>query len=272
MVHRNVRRTRDSIVTNLSAPNFEYLLSKHQLHAHYPSLITRIRDGFPIGLNLPTLSTTYLPPNHFKSDEEAMIVQSKVDTEVELGRVLGPFTTSQAFDFLGGHFRTCPLSLVPKDDKVGVGWQMVENFSHKDKEGVSVNSLINSDDFPTTWISAQEFADWVSYIPWPYIPPAHCTQRSSLGLYPALYACASHPSLWLYLALCAPASGCTPRFALQPLAVPCALHSSLWLYPALCAPASGCTLAVAMPGTCFSWLTPTLAGGEGSPGCPSCAD
>jgi hypothetical protein len=249
-VHKNVPRTRDSIVTNLSAPNFKYLLSKYRLHAHYPSLITRIHDGFPIGLNLPTLSTTYMPPNRFKSEEEATIVQSKVDTEVELGRVSGPFTTPQAFEFLGSHFRTCPLSLVPKEAEVGVGWRMVENFSHEDKEGISVNSLINSDDFPTTWISAQEFADWVS--------------------------CRS----WLY----APASGCTPRFALQPLAVPCALRSSLRLYPALCAPASGCTpcfapqpqavplLSQALPRTRFSWLTSTLAGGKGSPWRSSGAD
>lgn len=228
MVHKNALRTRDSIVTNLSAHNFEYLLSKHQLHARYPSLITRIRDGFPIGLNLPTLSTTYMPPNRFKSNEEAMIVQSKVDTEVDLGRVSGPFTTLQAFDFLGSHFRTCPLSLVPKEAEVGVGWRMVENFSHKDPEGVSVNSLINSDDFPTTWISAQEFADWVSYML--YVPPA-CRARC--------------PSLWLYPALCAPASGCTLCFALQPPAVPCALRPSLWLYPVPCTPTFCGSLAVA---------------------------
>lgn len=238
MVHRGVPLTWHSIMTNLSATNFKYLLSRHQLHAHYPSLITCIQSGFPIALDLPTLSATYTPPNHFKSDEETVIVQSKVDMEVELGHLSGPFTTSQASDFLGGHFRTCPLSLVPKSAEVGVGW----HFSHKDKDGVSVN---NSDDFPTTWISTQEFADWVSYIPYPV-----------LGT---------------------PAFGCTLHFVLQPRAVPHTLRSSLMLYPALRAPASGCTLCSAhLPQAVPLQLSLTIlinpTGSDGPPRCSSSTD
>ena len=137
-------------------------MNAHSLLGRYPTLLSRITHGFPIALDLPPLTRTFTPPNHYKSQEDELIIQGKVDKEVAAGRMSGPFTTKQAHSFFGGHFRTCPLSLVPKPVPVGVAWRMVENFSFEDADGLSVNSLINSDDFPTSWITAQEFGDWVS--------------------------------------------------------------------------------------------------------------
>ena len=76
----------------------------------------------------------------------------------------GPFTVQQAEQFFGGPFQTAPLAIVPK---LGAGpdhWHMVQNLSFRDEFGISVNDLIDSDDFPTTWGTAQIMADWVSIL------------------------------------------------------------------------------------------------------------
>lgn len=161
---KNAPLTRESVVTSLSAARFHYLLSQHHLLDLYPTLIQRITQGFPISLSLPTLSSSFLPPNHYRSTEDEAIIQEKVEAEVRAGRMSGPFTPGQAFEFFQGHFRTCPLALVPKalpNGAPGKGWRMVENFSFEDGDRVSVNMLIDSDDFPTSWLSALDFADWV---------------------------------------------------------------------------------------------------------------
>jgi hypothetical protein len=172
---RSAPLSRESVVTSLSVANFKYLLEVHGLLTHYPTLLSRITHGFPIALNLPPLTHTFIPHNHYRSKEDEAIVQEKVDKEVAAGRISGPFTIKQAHAFFGGHFRTCPLSLVPKPVPVGISWRMVENFSFEDEDGRSVNSLINSDDFPTSWITAQEFGDWVSL--------SHLCCRNFLFLY-----------------------------------------------------------------------------------------
>jgi hypothetical protein len=116
----------------------------------------------PIGLNMPTVSQNFIPPNHYKTVEEDQIIQAKLTKEVNLGRMSGPFSIQQAERFFGGPFRTAPLAIVPKP---GVGpdrWRMVQNLSFRDQFGMSVNDFIDSDDFPTKWGTAQMMADWVS--------------------------------------------------------------------------------------------------------------
>jgi hypothetical protein len=90
------------------------------------------------------------------------MVQNKVDEEVAAGRISGPFTASEAEQFFGGFFWTAPLGLVPKAGGAGDEWRMIENLSFTLSGGVSMNSLINSDDFPTKWGTAQMLADYVS--------------------------------------------------------------------------------------------------------------
>lgn len=159
-VPRTVGLTVDSVVTPLSPQQFDFYLSRYKLHTHYPSLINNIIIGFPIALSIAPIKESFTPRNHYKTEEEAAIVQVKVDAEVQAGRMSGPFSFDDARAYLGGHFRTSPLAVVPKDG--GTDWRMVQNLSFEDPQGVSVNSLIDSDDFPTTWSTAQICADYVS--------------------------------------------------------------------------------------------------------------
>lgn len=85
-------------------------------------------------------------------------------SEVSIGQMSGPFTFAEAIEFFCGPFRTAPLGLAPKADGVGTSaWRMVQNLSFPDGYGVSVNDMIDSDDFPTLWGTAQLMADWVSW-------------------------------------------------------------------------------------------------------------
>jgi len=157
--------TMQSVVTNLSAPHFENYLQFFGLVDRYPSLVSNISKGFPIALHLPKLDCTFTPRNHYKSRDHGRIVQEKIDEEVAAGRMSGPFSREEAYAFFGGPYRTSPLDLVTKpgiDPDSADGWRMVQDMSFKDHKGVSVNDLIDSDDFPSSGSAPQNFADWVS--------------------------------------------------------------------------------------------------------------
>lgn len=164
--------TVNSVVTNLSASRFEMYLERFGLADRYPLLVLNISNGFPIALPLPKLDRTFAPSNHYKSRSHGRIIQEKIDEEVAAGRMSGPFSPREASAFLGGHYRTSPLSLVPKsedDPESADSWRMIQNMSFKDRDNVSVNDFINSDDFPTSSTTAQRFADWVSLSYFAYV-------------------------------------------------------------------------------------------------------
>ena len=73
----------------------------------------------------------------------------------------GPFSIEEAHHIFGGHFCTTPLGLVQKEENM-TKWWVIRNASKKDSYGVSVNDMIESDDFPTRWSSAWIVAQYVS--------------------------------------------------------------------------------------------------------------
>ena len=80
------------------------------------------------------------------------VYTSIVTNEFTAGRYIGPFTHAQLEADLGP-FQTSPLSLVPKTLKPGK-FHTVHNFSHPHNPlptVTSINSQINSDEFPCTW-------------------------------------------------------------------------------------------------------------------------
>lgn len=149
------------MVTPLKGDRFHHWLGFHNLSHSFPTLVSNIYHGFPIGFDLPQLSMTITPKNYYLPEQEH-IVQSYIDAEVLAGRISGPFSVHEAEQFFGGHFWSAPIGLVPKAGGKSDEWRMVQNLSSKLLGEVSVNSLIDSDDFPTSWGTAQMFADYVS--------------------------------------------------------------------------------------------------------------
>jgi hypothetical protein len=112
--------------------------------------VQHIRDGSPIGNPAP-LSCTTIFPNLASASLMPAIVDEYINNEIKLGHMSGPFSWIQTHAIFDGHFCTIPIRLVPK---AGNKFHMVQNLSKRDLSGISVNSQLCSDNFPTRWFSA----------------------------------------------------------------------------------------------------------------------
>ena len=125
-------------------------LSSFGLQEKYPHLVQGITRGFNLGI--PTISCTYITPNHNSVDSLINVYSGIIKNEFAAGHYVGPFSHGQLEQVLGP-FQTSPLSLVAKLSKPGK-YRMVHNFSHPHEpstEAKSINSYINSNSFPCTW-------------------------------------------------------------------------------------------------------------------------
>ena len=125
-------------------------LSSFGLQEKYPHLVQGIARGFNLGI--PTISCTYITPNHNSVDSLINVYSGIIKNEFAGGHYVGPFSHGQLEQVLGP-FQTSPLSLVAKSSKPGK-YCMVHNFSHPHEpstEAKSINSYINSNSFPCTW-------------------------------------------------------------------------------------------------------------------------
>ena len=128
-------------------------LTRLGLLHRYPSIVEGLKSGFSLGI--PVINNTYTPPNHQSISRDPILSEVynfTIANEFELGRYVGPFTRAQLEAELGP-FQTSPLSFVSKASKPGK-YRAVHNFSFPHSpspEAVSINSHINSGDFPCTW-------------------------------------------------------------------------------------------------------------------------
>ena len=125
-------------------------LSQHGLQCRYPKLVQGIRAGFDLGI--PHIYHSHTPPNHQSISTLNSVYKSIIENEFTASRYIGPFTRTQLEASLG-LFQTSPLSLVPKTSKPGK-YRVVHDFSHPHNPlptVTSINSSIDSDDFPCTW-------------------------------------------------------------------------------------------------------------------------
>ncbi|KAE8262204.1 hypothetical protein A4X03_0g2633 [Tilletia caries] len=75
---------------------------------------------------------------------------AKITKELAAGRYCGPFSQEECSHYLGGPFQTSPVSLAPKPPD---GWRFIQDasFPIKDATQPSINSQIDSDNWPCTW-------------------------------------------------------------------------------------------------------------------------
>jgi hypothetical protein len=148
------------IVTPYIAEAYENFLNRFDLSSKYPNLVFNLQHGFPIG-DIPPPTRTYIPKNHKSALEHIDVICSYCQDEVALGRMSGPFSADEVFNILGGHFVSSPLGVVEKAGEPGK-LRVVRDLSYKNPDGYSVNSFLDSDDFPTEWGTAVQVADIVS--------------------------------------------------------------------------------------------------------------
>ncbi|GBE88972.1 hypothetical protein SCP_1403800 [Sparassis crispa] len=153
---------RERIITPYDADAFESVLHTLGLFQRYPFLPRKLRYSFPIGDFAPLLRT-FAPLNHSSGAEHINFIRQYISEQVSLGCMTGPYSQAQVEHILGSHFVSSPLAVVPKAGSKK--FRLVQNCSYQDEFGVSVNSQINSDNFPTKWGTAAEVAEIIINAP-----------------------------------------------------------------------------------------------------------
>ena len=139
-------------LTPYNSHAWESMLSASGLSKKYPSLPQNLRTGFLI--NMPMISTTQTPPNKSVITEYQHQFVKIVSLELFKQRYFGPFS-SLVTESLIGPFQTSPFSIIPKPGKPD-RFRLIQNYSYPHNVtpvhlNPSINSFLNSDDFPTTW-------------------------------------------------------------------------------------------------------------------------
>lgn len=137
------------VVTPLNYRHWHDALAQCSLLTRFADVPTGIRDGFKTGVS-SSISAPIIPQNHSSALVNPHIVSQHIANELQLHRYSGPFQVSQLLTLIGP-FRTAPLGVVPKpnSDKFRVIQDL--SFPRNDPATLSVNSEINSADFPCEW-------------------------------------------------------------------------------------------------------------------------
>lgn len=145
----NARARLLKVVTPLPHTSWFDILSQCSLLQDFNDVPHGLRSGFRTGVS-STLTTHYIPNNHNSAINAPQLVDEHIAKELALQRYSGPFSVSQLLTLIGP-FRTAPLGVVPKpnSDKSRIIQDL--SFPRDNPTLKSVNSEINSDDFPCEW-------------------------------------------------------------------------------------------------------------------------
>ncbi|CDO77643.1 hypothetical protein BN946_scf184946.g37 [Trametes cinnabarina] len=149
---------RDRIITTYRADTIEEELRRWGLWEKHAALPGKLQFGFRIG-DMRPLTKTFTPENHKGGRENIEFIIEYTTEQVKLGHMTGPYSEEQVREILGSHFRSSPLSVVPKSSLEPNKLRLIQNCSFRDEDGVSVNDMITTEDFPTEWGTAAEVAE-----------------------------------------------------------------------------------------------------------------
>jgi hypothetical protein len=161
------------IVTKLKADAWERALGDAGILDEFGDIPVGLRQGFLCGLEHISLASTFIPPNHFTSEDDEAFIISKYDEEMALGRISPGYDPATLFSLIG-HFRTAPLAVIdnggtkrrvivnhsfPKN-KLHINLDSLPHDSHNkyimDPSRTSINTIIDSTNFQCAWGSFSE--------------------------------------------------------------------------------------------------------------------
>lgn len=102
----------------------------------------------------PKIICTQAPPNKPSLTEFAEVFKGNITVEIEKGRYIGPFSQVE-LEAAIRPFQTSPFDIILKPGKPGK-FHLLQNLSFPLRPSLaypnpSVNSQVDSDDFPCTW-------------------------------------------------------------------------------------------------------------------------
>ena len=136
-------------LTPLIADQWQLALTKAHLMSKYPMIPMYIRQG--AHARIPRIQKSYSPLNKISTEAQKNVFNEMIQAEFNKGRYIGPFSKEELEHEIGP-FQSSPLSLVPKTGKPGK-FHLIQNLSHPHTNlpTPSINTRLNSDDFPCTW-------------------------------------------------------------------------------------------------------------------------
>ena len=145
-------RSRSRATTPYNAESWEAELLQAGLADKYPGIPRGLREGFIF--NYPQIHQTQTPPNKPSLAEFAEVFKGNVATEIAKGRYIGPFSQLE-LEAAIGPFQSSPFDIIPKPGKPGK-FRLLQNLSFPLTPSLtfpnpSINSQVDSDDFPCTW-------------------------------------------------------------------------------------------------------------------------
>lgn len=181
-------------VLGIKAPfrwrGWEDELCRAGLLGQYEDVPRGMREGFRFGY--PDVESTQAPPNGSSAEEFGDVFRAIIENEVAKGRYIGPFTRRQLEQVLGS-FQTSPFTIIPKAGRPGK-FRLIQNLSfpcqpsHK-FPNKSINSQIDSDDFPCTWATFATICQIITRLP----PGSQAAVRDVSEAYRTIPL---HPSQW----------------------------------------------------------------------------
>ena len=158
-----VLQRRRKPLTPLDANRWELDLQTASLLARYPQIPEYIRHGAHAGI--PHITQSYAPPNTKSTEELKDAFNEIIQSEFNKGRYIGPFSQEELEREIGP-FQSSPLSLVPKAGNPGK-YRLIQNLSHPhtNQPTPSINSLLNSDDYPCTWGTFRTVCTVIRHLP-----------------------------------------------------------------------------------------------------------
>lgn len=150
-------------VTPLVADQWKQALVTSRLHVRYNRIPFFIQHGAHAGI--PLITRSFTPLNRESTESLPHIFLDIIQAEFNKGRYLGPFSRDELENEIGP-FQSSPLSLVPKSGKPGK-YRLIQNLSypHDNTPTPSVNSFLNSDDFPCTWGTFRTISTLIRNLP-----------------------------------------------------------------------------------------------------------
>lgn len=189
--HRTVLAERGARAqTPYDANTWEELLRGRGLLTRYPHIPEGLRHGFYFAI--PPIHTTQAPPNKDTVIEFAIPFNDSITQEIRKGRYLGPFS-AETLELLIGPFQSSPFSIMPKPGRPGF-FRLLQNFSFPHVPTIiyknpSINSYINSHDFPSTWSTFDIFSLVLRRLP----PGSQAATRDVAEAYRGIPL---HPTQW----------------------------------------------------------------------------
>ncbi|TFY67377.1 hypothetical protein EVJ58_g1655 [Rhodofomes roseus] len=143
-------------------------------------------------VSLHALTHTQAPSNRPSAEEHHHTFEQLIEHESAAGRFVGPFSQSE-LERLVGPFQSSPISIIAKPAKPG-HFRIIQNFSFPHTPSTlhpnsSINSFIDSDNFPCTWGT---FAT-ISLLIWRLPPGSQAAVRDVAEAYRTIPL---HPSQW----------------------------------------------------------------------------